>query len=153
MGQPQKKSYMIVTLQGVLMIAVAATPFFVEFRPPAVPTQWADWVGAVGFIAGMIIVFSAVHTLRRAFTIHTAIRQDTQLVTAYPFNFSRNPMYLGGLLQCFAWSLLQRSWLTFVLTLALMFLLNFKVQVEEKNLESVFGEVYLKYKNSVRRFI
>lgn len=135
------------------MIAVSVTPFFEGFRPPAVPDQLADWLGAIGLLIGTGIVFFAVRTLRRSFTIHTAIKQHTELVTAFPFNFSRNPMYLGGLLQCLAWSLLQRSWLTFVWTLGLLLLLNFKVQIEEKNLEAVFGATYLKYKKSVRRFI
>ena len=112
-----------------------------------------DWLGTFTSLLGTIIILLSVRALRVTFTIATSVKENTRLATGFPFNLSRNPMYVGGLLLCFSWSLLQRSAIAFALTVFLAFVLNGKVKIEEGNLERVFGDKYRRYKASVRRYI
>ncbi|HRK08167.1 MAG TPA: isoprenylcysteine carboxylmethyltransferase family protein [Pseudobdellovibrionaceae bacterium] len=147
----QQKPKLILIAQALLMLGVALAPAQTGFRFFWPQDIW-DWIGTGLAILGCLIVLVALHALRKAFTIEAAAKQGTQLITHFPFTHSRNPMYVGGLLMSLAWSLLQRSWLAALLTLALGIVLNLKVRIEEKNLELLFGEAYRSYKNSVRRY-
>ena len=148
----QNRPLWLVTLQGLLMLGILAAPAVTTYRLhfPAGPI---DWLGTVLMLVGVALVLQSMYVLRKHFTAHAAVKDGTELVTAFPFNISRNPMYLGGLIMCLAWSVLQRSFLAGALSLMLLLLLNNKVRIEEKNLELIFGDKYLKYKKSVRRFI
>lgn len=148
----QEKPIGVVVLQGLLMVGIAIAPAATGFRFFFPRDIW-DWIGTFLMIIGTGIVVTAVRTLRKTFTIQAAVKSGTKLVTNFPFNFSRNPMYVGGLIQCFSWSLLQRSILAAVLTVLLWVLLNAKVKIEEKNLELIFGKEYTEYKNRVSRFL
>lgn len=148
----QNKSKLIVILQAFLMVAIAFAPAMTGFRLPTVPNSILDWIGTFVLVIGIILVVISVRALKKTFTIETAVKQDTKLATDFPFNFSRNPMYVGGLLMCFSWSVLQRSLVAFVFSIALFALLNLKVKIEETNLEKVFGDEYKNYKATVRRF-
>ena len=149
--QEQEKSKLIIVLQGFFMVAVTVSPFIEGYRPP--PAQNAfDYIMSFFLLAGLALTFYSTYTLRKAFTIQTSIKKDTELVISFPFNFSRNPMYLGGLISCYAWAGLQHSISALVMTLALNTVLVFKVKIEEKNLEKIFGEKYTNYQKSTGRF-
>lgn len=81
-------------------------------------------------------------------------RDSSALVVEGPYRFSRNPMYLGGLLILGGAGLLLGSltpWLV-VLLLAWLATAHFIVP-EERDLERQFGERYLESKRRVRRWI
>lgn len=147
----QQRPKLILLAQALLMLGVALAPAQTGFRFLWPQGVW-DWIGTGLAILGSLIVLAALHALRKAFTIEAAAKHGTQLITHFPFTHSRNPMYVGGMLLCIAWSLLQRSWLAALLTLLLGIVLNLKVRVEEKNLELLFGKSYRSYKKSVRRY-
>lgn len=134
------------------MVGVAVAPMFTGYRFFFPVDVW-DWIGTVTSLLGTVFVLLSIRALKKTFTVEADVKSETRLVTKFPFNFSRNPMYLGGLIMCFSWSLLQRSSLAAVLSVLLLVVLNFKIKIEELNLERVFGYEYLQYKNSVRRFI
>jgi len=68
------------------------------------------------------------------------------LVTAGPYRISRNPMYAGLLI---AWGLWLGNALGLVLLPMLVAYLNrFQIEPEEK-----FGEAFIAYKRTVRRWI
>lgn len=147
----QEMPVSILIAQGALMVAIALAPIYAGYRFFFPRDVW-DWIGTVLMLLGVFLVIAARRSLGPTFTIQTGVKLGTELKTKFPFNVSRNPMYVGGSIMCLAWSLLQRSYLAFVLSLALMFVLHVKVIIEERNLERVFGEAYLQYKRSVRRY-
>jgi protein-S-isoprenylcysteine O-methyltransferase Ste14 len=76
-----------------------------------------------------------------------------QLVVAGPYQISRNPMYIAGLLTWFGWLIFYGSLTVLAMLLLLWFIFNFRIiPYEEHQLEALFGEEYLAYKHTVRRW-
>ena len=81
-------------------------------------------------------------------------RTQNYLVVRGPYQFTRNPMYLCGMLIWLGWIILYGS--VAVLEGAVVFwgsVAGLVVPWEERNLEARFGEAYLCYKNSVPRWL
>ncbi len=78
----------------------------------------------------------------------------TSLVTEGPFHISRQPIYLGMIFILLGEAILLGSLITFIFPVIFMILMEkIFIPVEEKNLETAFGEKYLDYKKKVRRWI
>lgn len=76
------------------------------------------------------------------------------LVTGGPYRLSRNPMYVSGLFVWLGWTFFFGSPAVFVAFLLLWSAFAFRViPREERQLEGLFGEEYLTFKRSVRRWI
>ncbi|MEW5873334.1 MAG: isoprenylcysteine carboxylmethyltransferase family protein [Chloroflexota bacterium] len=76
------------------------------------------------------------------------------LVTDGPYQISRNPMYVSGLFAWFGWVVFYGSPAVCVVLLLLWAVFAFRViPHEESLLETSFGDEYLAYKRSVRRWI
>jgi len=110
-------------------------------------------------IAGHLIFISgimALHAFRQMKKVSTQIGFDsttTVLITDGSFRISRNPLYLSLMILFLAITLLIDSLWFFIILGILMFIFNDIAKSEERYLESEFGEVYLNYKNKVRRWI
>lgn len=76
------------------------------------------------------------------------------LVVSGPYKISRNPMYVSGLIGWLGWTVYFGSPAVLIAFLLLWALFAFRViPHEEKQLKELFGEEYLEYKNTVRRWI
>jgi len=76
------------------------------------------------------------------------------LVTRGLYRFSRNPMYLGLLLVLTGWSLyLGILSALLLLPLFIWVMTKMQIQPEEKILKELFGQSYIEYKQTVRRWI
>lgn len=117
-------------------------------RALAVPLGILVILGAVGL--GILAV-------REMFAAHTALdvrKPSTEIVTSGIFQKSRNPIYLGMVLLCVGIAVLVDSLWILILALPLAVILQKGViEREETYLERKFGEKYLRYKASVRRWI
>ena len=112
-------------------------------------------LGALPFLFGLGIDVSAIVCFRRARTTVNPLQphKATQLVIAGPFRFSRNPMYLGLLLQLAGWALWLGSaspWL--VLPVLVSAITALQIIPEERALAQLFGEQYAEYKGKVARW-
>ncbi len=93
-------------------------------------------------------------SLRRAFTTCETERTQNYLVVRGPYQFTRNPMYLSGMVIWLGWIIFYGS--VAVLGGAVVFWGSVALLVvpwEEHKLEARFGEAYLRYKNSVPRWV
>ena len=111
------------------------------------------YFGLVIVLTGLGMNFWAVNLLKKEKTTTEYKDLPVKLVTSGPFTVSRNPIYLGGviILLGFAWWL--GSVISFVFPILLFVILNwFYIPNEEKRLQMIFGERYLKYKQSARRW-
>ena len=99
---------------------------------------------------GALLIF-----LRAKTTIDPRYPHKTStMVTTGIYRFSRNPMYLGLALLLAALSLwLGARFGLFVVAAFILYMNRFQIEPEEQALEMQFGETYLNYKNSVRRWI
>lgn len=123
------------------------------------PVQWLPAsvsvpIGVMTMLVAGALFISAVRTLRKAGTPVPGNRPTTIIVSAGPYRFSRNPIYLAfTLLQLglAAWLNALGLMLAVLPAAALMALVV--VPREERYLERKFGESYLQYKARVRRYL
>jgi len=80
--------------------------------------------------------------------------KPTFLVKEGPYQFSRNPMHLGGILLVAGISLITGNVLTLVAPVILCVILRvIFIPFEEKMMEDIFAREFLDYKESVRRWL
>ncbi len=92
--------------------------------------------------------------MARAGTSVNPFQPTTALVTAGPFRFSRNPLYVGLTLAYLGGTLLTNSvWVLALLVPVLVVMHYGVVRREERYLEAKFGEAYRAYRSRVRRYI
>ena len=78
----------------------------------------------------------------------------SSLVTTGPFQRSRNPIYLSGVLLSIGLAVFLGSLITFAIPILLFFILNsIHIPDEDRRLEELFGDEFLEYKQRVRRWL
>lgn len=108
--------------------------------------------GILGF--GILLIAWAVLTLWRHRTTVNPYGSASRLVTAGPFAFSRNPIYLADMLLYFAISSLMQSGWPFLFIPAVWVIMRYAVIAhEEKHLLTVFGTEYSNYCLCVERWL
>jgi protein-S-isoprenylcysteine O-methyltransferase Ste14 len=81
-------------------------------------------------------------------------RSASALVTAGPYRFSRNPMYVG-LTGAYVGGVLltNNAWCLIMLPVVLSLIHCFVIRREELYLEAEFGKLFLSYRARVRRWL
>jgi protein-S-isoprenylcysteine O-methyltransferase Ste14 len=111
-------------------------------------------LGGLLFICAGTIVISAVRVMNRAQTAVNPSQPTTAIVSEGVFAWSRNPIYLSLTLVYIAVALLFNALWALVLLLPLLVIVQIGiVRREEIYLERKFGDEYLRYKASVRRWL
>ena len=118
------------------------------------PALW-NHVGLVPVALGLTFyVWSLVFHFK---SYRAAVRvgfSPPHLVVGGPYQVSRNPMYVAGLSAWLGWTVFYGSPAVLGGLVLLWSLFTFRViPYEERQLEALFGDEYLEYKNSVRRWI
>jgi protein-S-isoprenylcysteine O-methyltransferase Ste14 len=114
-------------------------------------------VGVFGYlllIAGLSLDIIGILTLRRSYSQTAQSRQGNQkLTTRGIYRFIRDPIYLGVILFCFSAPLIIRSLLGFLIMIAIIPMIIYRISVEEKALTKKFGNEYEEYARKTKRFI
>lgn len=118
-------------------------------------------LGRIGLMIGLaLIVVSVIIAVlaRRQFAKGgTSLRVEvpsTAILTTGPFRFTRNPFYLSmSMLQVGIGLAFGFAWIVVMVVPAVLVIRFAVIAREERYLEGKFGETYLNYKNSVRRWI
>ena len=154
-----KKAVPLVWVVIVLMIMILL-PWAVAKIGPRF--GWSHTAPAWWNLTGMIVVVIGLGLYAWCLLFHyrsyrTSVRvsfSPPHLVIAGPYQISRNPMYVSGLFTWIGWVIFYGSPAVFIAFLLLWSLFTFRVIPQEENqLETLFGEEYLEYKRSVRRWI
>ena len=110
-----------------------------------------------GLVAvGLIIAISGVVTFRRARTTLNPTKPETSssLVSWGIYRVTRNPMYLGLLLQLTGWAIFMSNPLAFLFLPAFIVYINrFQIVPEEQMLTSLFAREFVAYQSRVRRWL
>ena len=111
-------------------------------------------------LGGVLLISSASTAIVASFVMRKAgtnVRPDkpaTTIVTAGPFRFTRNPMYLSLCLLNTGIALLVCGLFPLLMTVVLATILQWGVIVrEEKYLTTKFGPTYVDYCRNVRRWL
>lgn len=136
--------YLAAIALGVAFQLAMPLAFFPAFNVP---------VGAVLVAIAVALFLFSVGKFRAAGTAVPANKPTTAIVRTGPYRFSRNPIYLAfSLLHLGIAIWVDSAWILATLVAALV-LMHIVIGREERYLERKFGDEYLAYKASVRRWL
>jgi protein-S-isoprenylcysteine O-methyltransferase Ste14 len=111
-------------------------------------------IGLAPIIVGLFINLQATRTLRKNNPTLSISENPKVLVTEGAFQYSRNPMDLGGIVAEFGLAILLGSLVTFIFPTIFFLLLHFLfIPNEETQLKTLFGNEYLDHMKRVRKWI
>ncbi len=119
-------------------------------------TNWSRWyVVAWALIGGGVIILVACWIqFFRAKTNIQPNKPSRNLIQSGLYRFSRNPIYVSGLLLQLGIALLMNNlWIVVLVPVSKFVFDRYIIAREEAYLERAFGEVYLDYKHTVRRWL
>jgi protein-S-isoprenylcysteine O-methyltransferase Ste14 len=122
--------------------------------PLASPNGLALGVGITFVAIGLALAILAIRRFRLAGTSVVPGEPSTVLVVKGPYQFTRNPIYIGFVLLYFGLAIILTSlWVLVLLIPVLIVLQRGVVEREEIYLERQFGEAYRKYQARVPRWL
>ena len=109
----------------------------------------------LGLLAlGLVIRWTAIYTLGKAFSANVAIHATQRLNVSGVFRWMRHPSYTGMMLIFLAMGLNTHSWVGLGIILALpAAALLYRIHVEEDALTGAFGDEYVEYSRTTKRLI
>ena len=111
------------------------------------------WIGVAVSAIGVACFIAGMTTMSDSWRAGIPDQKETKLVTRGIYRISRNPAFLGfdliylGILIAY-----PNAWHAVIVALA-FYLFHQQIKSEERFLEEAFGQEYLDYKKSVRRYI
>lgn len=116
-------------------------------------TGWR-WSGLVPVVAGIVLLVAGRRALLKAETNVNPFKPTMAVVTAGPYRFTRNPLYVGVTLIYCGLTLLINTWWCFVFLVPVLLFIHFGVVTrEERYLERKFGDSYRQYRARVRPYL
>ena len=134
---------------GMLIVGIA----IVAPGPDLLP-EWLSAVGLALALGGMLLNGLAMEAFKRSGTPMDPDREPTALVQDGPYRWTRNPMYIGGILILSGLVFLVdevRS-APVVLLYVLLVTRSF-VPSDERRMRALFGEEWCAYTRRVRRWL
>lgn len=121
---------------------------------PILSSSAAKWLGRVVISLSIAVAMLTLREFRRWKTSFRTDRSTTRLIQTGPFGYTRNPFYLAASAGHLGIALYVNSfWLIVVLLPTLVVITKGVIEREERYLRRKFGSEYLKYKQSVRRWL
>ena len=116
--------------------------------------HWLTLAAIVVIIAGLMIRWTAILSLGRAFSANVAIRPEQAIYRSGLYRWVRHPSYTGLLLVFVAIALHERNWLAAaVVLLPTTAAVLYRIHVEEAALGEAFGAEYTTYCKTTWRLI
>jgi protein-S-isoprenylcysteine O-methyltransferase Ste14 len=127
--------------------AVVAAPLFGG-------AHWLHLASLLVLLAGMVIRWTAILTLGKAFSANVAIQKEQKLKRSGLYRFVRHPSYSGLLLILLAVGLESRNWAgLLVLIVPTTAALLYRIRIEEAALSEAFGKQYTDYGKATWRLV
>ena len=142
----------LVMVAVALLMLAAAT--LVPWLALALPGKGV--LAALIAVLGIAVAGAGVLAFRRAKTTVNPMRvhATSSLVASGVFRISRNPMYLGMVLLLIAWAVhLANAAAVLVLPLFVIYITRFQIAPEERSMQKLFGDAFVAYTKSTRRWL
>ena len=157
MHDAQEVSAKIIAQPPVLYIGALVVGFILQAAFPQ-PILLSDSVlrvlGVTLLLMSAAFARWAFVTLRQAGTSANPRKASIALATGGPFRLSRNPIYLAMTGLYLGIALIGNSWWPLLLLTPLLLVMHYGVVLrEERYLKKQFGEIYVAYKASSRRWL
>jgi protein-S-isoprenylcysteine O-methyltransferase Ste14 len=160
-GEPSLPRWAIPLVWAALVLVILVVlPWAVSRIGPgygwseAGPSAW-NLVGLLAVAAGLTLYVWSLVFHFKSYRAPVRVGYDPpHLVVDGPYQVSRNPMYAAGLFAWLGWTLFYGSPAVGIALALLWSLFTFRViPYEERQLEKLFGDAYVAYKRTVRRWI
>lgn len=117
-------------------------------------SDWARWIGIVGYGFGLILFWQVHKTLGRNWSPVLELRREHELITQGPYKHIRHPMYTYmwiGVVCCW---LIPSNWIVGIVAAITWSTLYFiRLPGEEKMMIEEFGQEYKDYMNRTKKVI
>lgn len=118
------------------------------------PRPFTLTAGAAALLAMAVLGTATFRAFQRHATPLDPSYETVAIIETGPFRYSRNPAYIGFiLLQAAIACFLDNAWILVFIIPAVVAIQQLVVLREEAYLAAKFGDVYLRYKARVRRWI
>jgi protein-S-isoprenylcysteine O-methyltransferase Ste14 len=115
---------------------------------------WMRWLGFPVGLCAVFLIYWILKSLGQNFSTSLTIKEKQTLVTHGPYRWVRHPMYTAFILLWVAFLLLSANWfIGFTGILAFVWTTVIRTPKEEQMMGDRFGEQYLAYKKSTRRYL
>lgn len=133
-----------------LILCIVLRFVFPEFK--IMPSPY-DMTGLVLIALGIYLVIDPWYLFKKHNTPES-FEPTTTLVKDGIYKYSRNPMYLGGILFLTGLSVTMNNLVSLISPFIFFLFMNFMfIPYEEDELTKAFGDKYVEYKKKVRRWI
>ncbi len=138
----------------ILLIAILLQIVLHKLLPIMIIFEKIYWIGIVLGFLGFFIFIGSLVAFKINKTTMIPFQDSSFLITNGIYKYTRNPMYLGMLIVLFGIAIYFGSISPFIMPPLFITVMNSRIiQHEELMLEKQFGESYMIFKNSVRRWI
>ena len=139
-----------IVMCGVILLCHSLTPQYSLTISSAIEWGIAFWVLGVAFVLPAAISFFKAKTTVDPRTPE----KSNKLVISGLYKLSRNPMYVGFLFLIVGTACYSGHVSGLVLSIAFIPYMNrFQISLEEQQLTTLFGEEYIQYCQTVRRWL
>jgi protein-S-isoprenylcysteine O-methyltransferase Ste14 len=122
--------------------------------PLGLPMGLRIALAAAAALGGVMLVASAIGLFRRTGQDPKPWESTPAIISTGIYRFTRNPMYVGmAMIQLSIGIGWGNGWIVALLPVVMVLIYWIAVRHEEAYLEGKFGDVYLAYKRSVRRWL
>lgn len=134
-----------------LFLSFVVNAFFPIARVSCPP---CFFLGVLALVSGALISGWTIVLFKKIKTTLRPRKNPQELEIFGPFRFTRNPIYLGFLLILLGVDMLLGSLTPLIFPVLFLIIINARViPFEEENLKKEFGNQYLEYKRTVRRWL
>ena len=136
------------------LFGLISQTFLDAYLPVVQAIVFPLWTGSVVVVLGLSIIVYTISLFKRQQTDVMPDGNPSILITHGIYKITRNPIYLGMTLILLGSAFLFGTLSTFFIPPLFMATVDLIwIRFEEKNLESIFGNRYTTYKESVRKWI
>lgn len=142
----------------LIAVLVAAAMWGISLSLPTLNLLTAarlSTAAALALVGGSFGV-AGILSFRRARTTVNPMKPEatSALVSSGIYRVTRNPMYVGLLIDLVAWAVfLSSAWALLGPVFFLSYISRFQIAPEERALDALFGVEYSDYKSKVRRWL
>lgn len=154
-GKVRDRGSMLV-MWAAIIPAITAAEFIchMTFARIMIGAYWLMLAAIVVIAAGLMVRWTAILSLGKAFSANVAIRPAQTIYRSGLYRYLRHPSYSGLLLVFLAIALHERNWLAAaVVLLPTTAAVLYRIHVEEAALRQAFGAEYAAYSKTTWRLI
>ncbi len=156
MPQSTKDAPNVITIPPLIYLAFLAVGLLLDylFPVPVLPNSIQYAVGFGMIIATGLVMPFVLLEFRKAETQFDPRKPTTAIITTGPYRFSRNPSYVSLTTLYLGIAITADSMWVLAGLIPTLVVMHYGVILrEEEYLEAKFSEEYLRYKNTVRRWL